>query len=124
MEHQKLYALGNGTLASMAVAIVAAVMLSPASALVFPLALGYVVLAPLAALARRAMIRRQLATHRLMPTSKPLRLLAASENTLSVANRKESAYEIRRRRGKSKKGRGSGGGVRAVFMTRGGYFYQ
>ena len=74
--------------------------------------------------AASALVGRSLAKRQLPKSSVPLQLPAASEVSVPSAGKKESAYDIRRRRNKSRKGRGSGGGIRAVFMTRGGHFYQ
>jgi hypothetical protein len=124
MERRKVVTVANGTIGGALAGVAVAAFVGTATTLAWPLLLGYVALAPFAVLASRSLIRRKLAGHKLVPTSEPFGLLAQGEGTAPVDSTRESAYDIRRRRNKSKKGRGSGGGVRAVFMTRGGHFFQ
>jgi hypothetical protein len=65
-------------------------------------------------------VRRRLAKLQLAPSSKPLALTAHSSDATET-KAKESDYSIRRRRNKRVVRRRA---PRAIFMTRGGYFYQ
>ena len=81
---------------------------------------AYLVAAPLVNKGATWLIRRKLAARRLMARSKPMRFSAVatpSENTT-----RDSEYNLRRRR-RNNKSIGQRA-PRAVFMTRGGYFYQ
>ncbi len=80
-------------------------------------------LATLVLAVSHSVIRRKQATRRLRPTSKPFVLVANSESTPHTPEMRkhESDYDARRRRNKMVVRRRA---PRAVFMTRGGYFYQ
>ncbi len=106
-------------------AMVLAVAFTPFSTL--PLvALGiYATVGGLVPKAASALVGRKLAKRQLPQSSRRLQLPSASEVAAPIAPRRESEYDARRRRNKARGRRGStGGGVRAVFMTRGGHFYQ
>jgi hypothetical protein len=66
-------------------------------------------------------VAERLANHALPPTSVPMALPAPAQASAADASERESEYSIRRRRNK---GVVRNRAPRAVFMTRGGYFYQ
>lgn len=107
-----------------AAAMVGAVTFAPFSILPLVALATFVTAGVLVPKAGAALVGRTLAKRKLPKSSLRLQLPPASEVSTPSAEKKESAYDIRRRRNKSKRGRGSGGGIRAVFMTRGGHFYQ